>query len=102
MASSPPAELAVLPNTDYMGDVLFVVRTRACPALPQHVQGAHHVGIRFEAATFVDALENRLPRAVAFIPALTVRQARLVPLGSTGITTPPIFRSCHSIAWQRL
>ena len=56
-----------------MGDVLFVVCTRACPALPQHVQGAHHVGIRFEAATFVDALENRLRRAVAFVPALTVR-----------------------------
>ena len=56
-----------------MGDVLFVVCTRACPALPQHVQGAHHVGIRFEAATFVDALENRLRRAVAFVPSLTVR-----------------------------
>ena len=56
-----------------MGDVLFVVCTRACPALPQHVQGAHHVGIRFEAATFVDALENRLSRAVAFVPGLTVR-----------------------------
>ena len=56
-----------------MGDVLFVVCTRACPALPQHVQGAHHVGIRFEAATFVDALENRLRRAVAFVPGLTVR-----------------------------
>ena len=64
---------ALLPNTHYMGDVLFVVCTRACPALPQHVQGAHHVGIRFEAATFVDALENRLRRAVAFVPALTVR-----------------------------
>ena len=63
----------MLPNTHYMGDVLFVVCTRACPALPQHVQGAHHVGIRFEAATFVDALENRLRRAVAFVPALTVR-----------------------------
>ena len=48
---------ALLPNTHYMGDVLFVVCTRACPALPQHVQGAHHVGIRFEAATFVDALK---------------------------------------------
>ena len=56
-----------------MGDVLFVVCTRACPALPQYVQGAHHVGIRFEATTFVDALENRPRRAVAFVPGLTVR-----------------------------
>ena len=63
----------MLPNTHYMGDVLFVVYTRTSPALPQHVQGAHHVGIRFEAATFVDALENRLRRAVAFVPGLTVR-----------------------------
>ena len=75
-----------------MGDVLFVVCTRAGPARPQHAQGAHHVGIRFEAATFVNALENRLRRAVAFVPGLTVRAGDARPSRIDGNHHTPRFQ----------